>query len=381
MRPVTLICSAPPLVGTGEVDVSRLNAAARQYKRSIRRVGGYWIADFWIYPSQAAPEAYLREWFENRLGFGFREKLGGVITWDGVIWTMELALDGHKEKKDLGDVYNAVRTDYLDTDQAPQSTAWFTNAGSIAQYGRREEILYEDEIDATAAAAAAQDELLRQGDSFAQTVAIGSQVNQDGLHVTAVGRVVTANNRYITVDDGTTGNISDFVSDIIDTDCDFLKVGRIQTNTLQKKRTFNEPKRGWDAIVELLRLGDGTNPWVFYVDSDGYAHYEAASNIPRYEWRGRDGGLVGRLGNQTFWEFWPGVIRNTKRTPTTPAPGTFLADGRDSWVMEVEMGDGFAEASLKPDGIDPEEIARAVEINKQQLLEDAKEKSTQSGGA
>lgn len=372
-RPVDLLCLVPPLQGTGAINDQLLNKSAQQYRRSIRRVGGFWVADFWIYPGKNVPDSYLVDWYENRLGHGFREKKGGAITFDGVVWEMELSVDGQKESKALDKVFNATRTDYLDTAQEPQSTSWQVNQGSIDKYGRREQILYMDELDATAAAALAKSELVKKGEVIPETVAIGSQVEQDGLHVTVVGKIFTANNRFITVADDTTGNVSAYVSDIISTDCDFLKIGRIQTNTLQVKRTLNEPKRAWDALLELVALGDGTNPWVLYTDSDGYTHYEAASNLPRYEWRGRQGGLVSRVGAQSFWEFWPGVIRNITRNQSTPAPGSFLLDGRDSWIMEVEMGDSFDEPALKPDGFDPEEIARAVAINQKALEEVASE--------
>ena len=372
-RPVDLYCMVPPLQGTGAINDQLLNKAAQGYRRSIRRVGGFWVAEFSILPGKKVPASYLVDWYENRLGHGFREKNGGAITFDGVVWEMEMSVDGQKESKALDKVFNAVRTDYLDTAQEPQSTSWQVNQGSIDKYGRREQILYMDEIDATAAAALAKSELVRKGEVIPQTAAIGPQVEQDGLHVTVVGKIFTANNRFITVADDTTGDVSDYVADIITTDCDFLKVGRIQENTLQVKRTLNEPKRCWDGLLELVALGDGTNPWVLYTDSDGYTHYEAASNIPRYEWRGRQGGLVSRMGAQSFWEFWPGVIRNVTRPKSVPAPGSFLSDSRDSWVMEVEMGDGFDAPELKPDGFDPEAIARAVATNQKILEEVASE--------
>ena len=369
-RPVDLLCLVPPLQGTGAINDQLLNKAAQGYRRSIRRIGGFWVAEFSILPGKNVPASYLVDWYENRLGHGFREKKAGTVTFDGIVWEMEMAIDGHKESKALDKVFNAVRTDYLDTAQEPQSTVWQVNQGSIDKYGRREQILYMDEIDATAAAALAKSELVSKGEVIPETVAIGPQVEKDGLHVTVVGKIFTANNRFITVADDTTGDVSDYVSDIITTDCDFLKVGRIQTNTLQVKRTLNEPKRAWDGLLELVALGDGTNPWLLYTDSDGYTHYEAASNIPRYEWRGRQGGLVSRMGAQSFWEFWPGVIRNVTRPKSVPAPGSFLSDGRDSWIMEVEIGDGFDAPELKPDGFDPEAISRAVATN-QKILEEA----------
>lgn len=381
-RDVTLYCLTPPLQGTAVVDVDQLNQGARRYQRSIRRIGGYWAGGFEMTPGKTLPLSYLAQWFENRIGFGFQDRLGGAITWAGLVWEVELAADGAKERRSYQGIYNATKVHYTDADGENQETSWYTNAASIAQYGRRELIITLDAVSATVAQTKAQDELVKTAVPFPQTIALGRSVRAEGLTVTTAGLVFTANNRYVTAGDGSEGNVSAYIQEIIEDDCDFLKVGRIQTNTLQVVKGFDGPIRAWDALVELTELGDGTNPYIIYVDADGYCHYHQASNTPLYEWRGvSGGGLTTRLGGRSPWSLWPGVVRNLKRPSSTPAPGTFLADGRDTWVAEISMADGQDEPELKPDGFDPADIERAVERNKRWLEQAAEEAAAAAEGA
>lgn len=373
MRDVTLYCLIPPLQGTAALpDVSLLNQSARRYQQSTRRIGGYWQAGFDIDPSERVSDSYLVEWF-NRVGFGFQSRLGGAIVWAGLVWEIELALDGIKERRDYGTIFNAVKSVYTDSSGNSQQTSWYTNDASIAQYGRRELIIPLDDVSATEAQTKAQDELVKTAYPAAEVVGLGSKI-KDGLTVTCTGLAFTGNNRYVTAGDGSTDNVSAFIQEIIEDDCDFLKVGRIQENTLQVVKEFDAPIRAWDALVDLADLGNGSTPFVIYVDSDGYVHYHEADNTPLYEWRGRaGGGLTTRLGGRSPWAYWPGVVRNLKRPSSTPPPGSFLADGRDIWVAEIGMSDGVDEPTIKPDGFDPADIERAVAQNERWLEQAAEE--------
>ena len=375
MRDVTLYCLVPPLAGTAVTpDVALQNQSARRYQQSTRRIGGYWQAGFTIDPSDDVSDSYLVQWFD-RIGFGFQSRLGGAITWSGLIWELELALDGIKERRDYGKIFNAVKVIYTDSDGNSQATSWYTNDASIAEYGRRELIIPLDDVSATEAQTKAQDELVKTAYPAAETIALGSQV-RDGLTVTCAGLAFTANNRYVTAGDGSEDNVSTYIQEIIETDCDFLKVGRIQENTLQVVKAFDAPIRAWDALTDLADIGDGSTPFVIYVDSDGYVHYHQASNTPLYEWRGKNGGgLTTRLGGRSPWAYWPGVVRNLKRPSSAPPPGSFLADGRDIWVAEIGMSDGASEPTIKPDGFDPADIERAVAQNERWLEQAAEERA------
>lgn len=375
MRDVTLYCLVPPLQGTAALpDVALLNQSARRYQQSTRRIGGYWQAGFDIDPSERVPGSYLVQWFD-RLGFGFQSRLGGAIVWNGLVWELELALDGVKERRDYGRIFNAAKAIYTDAAGNSQATSWYTNAASIAEYGRRELIIPLDNVSATEAQTKAQDELVKNAYPAAEIIGLGSQV-PDALTVTCAGLAFTANNRYVTAGNGSNGNVSAYIQEIIETDCDFLQVGRIQTNTLQVVKAFDAPIRAWDALVDLTDLGDGTTPFVIYADANGYVHYHQADNTPLYEWRGKaGGGLTTRLGGRSHWSLWPGVVRNLKRPSSTPPTGSFLQDGRDIWVAEIGMSDGADEPTIKPDGFDPADIERAVAQNERWLEQAAEERA------
>lgn len=372
MRDVQLFCNIPPLQGAGLVDAERLNKAARRYYRSIRRIGGPWVAGFDIGLSSEVSATYLLEWFHNRLGFGFQDRVGGAIMFAGLVWQVEMEFDGVKERRDYGLIFNAIKSLYIDADGNNQVTSWYTNDASIAEYGRRELIIPLDGVSATVAQTKCQSELTKTAYPAAEAIAIGSKNTADSVTVTATGLAFTANNRYVTAGDGSEVDVSAYVQNIVEADCDFLRAGYIQENTLQVVSGFNQPMRAWDALVELAELGDGTRPFVIYVDGNGYVNYHQADNAPKYEWRGRvGGGLRNRLGAHSPWQMQPGVVRNLTRPSSAPPPGSFLADGRDIWIAEIEMRDDADAPTMKPDGFDPAAIAAAVEQNKRWLEEAA----------
>jgi hypothetical protein len=325
------------------------------YRHSTRWQGGYWEAS-WTFKSPPSSDLYLREWFENRLGHRHEETVGGAVTWEGIVWTMDLALDGIVERYDMGEIFNAVKSVYRDSGGSQQETAFFIDQDSIDRYGRRELIVVLDHVAAAEATAQAETTLALKSQPVSTPVAIDPEID-DGLKVTAVGEVFTMNNRYVTAGDGTTGNISDFVTTIINTDCDNIDPGVIETNTLQILKETDLPIRAWDLLLRLAESGDASdNPWRLTVGG-GYAAYQAADNTPLYEWTGRNPGLTTRIGGQSYWQLQPGILRNLTRRQRTLPTGTFFDDGRDSLIGEVVMGDFMPFPQLKPEEAIEDEIA------------------------
>lgn len=366
-KPYALVCRTNPLTGTDFVEeFARL---AERWRRSIRANGGYWEGSWWFPLDRHRPEEYLRGWFEHRLFNRIEEKVGS-ISWQGLVWEMELSLDGIKERRSIGTLYNRVKTLYIDSaDDTTKETAWYENAASIAQYGYRELILLPDDpVTTDAAEAMAQQEVSLSAEPWPRTVAIDDRL-ADGLLVTVAGDVFTANNRYVTAGDGTEDDVSTYIQEIVATDCQFLTVGRIVANTLQTKKAVATPMRAWDKILQLVELGDANfDPWLFYVADGGWAHYGAADPNPRYEWHGRNGGLRDTAGGDSPWLVRPAMVRNMTRKRATPTPDTWRVDGRDSWIAEVEMADGAKMPTLKPDEFDEDELLRA-QTNHQRWLE------------
>lgn len=235
-------------------------------------------------------------------------------------------------------------------------SAWFTNANSIARYGRKEEYISLDGYLSSAAEARAQTQLAEYGVPRSHTVGVekakrsGRTVlppNVGTLDVTVAGYVFTVNWQYVTVLDGGRGYVSEWIGDILTTDCPFLSGVEVAENDLEVIRHLSMPQRAWDTVAELTDLGDDTGwPWRLWVDVNRMAHYAPLDNTPLYVWY--NGGLYDRIGaSQEVDPFLvvPGVVRDTQY-PVDPSESSlpFLADARDSLITEVEAG---ADGSLQ----------------------------------
>ncbi|MCC6603103.1 MAG: hypothetical protein IT327_07830 [Anaerolineae bacterium] len=342
--------------------------AALRYQHSIRRQGGFWAASWDMKPSVVTPHRILEAWFDNKLGHVVYERSAGLLTWRGIIWSMDLAIDGWKERKDLGEVWNAVKVVYT-TDAATAETDWFTNDTSIARYGRREYIIPLDGVTQATAEAEAQKTLIEAGEAIARPVGVGKDI-EDSLHVEAVGFVFTANNKYVTAGDGTEDDLSTFYSEIVAADCEFLTAGSIAPNTTQVRKSFQTPMRVWDALMHLTMVGSTSAPFLTEVDASDFIHFRQASNEPAYLWQGKEKGLTTRGGTPMRWAARPGVVRNMKKRPSTAIPGTFLQQDRDVWIGEVTMADGQDTIDVTPEGYDDEAINREFERAKKWLEEE-----------
>lgn len=390
-RPYSLRCFSSPLMGESFIEDFTDNAL--RYRHATRYLGGYWDASWFIPFSdprlvgnsplrqqalRQATEYLIREWFENRLLYRIREAAGGALTWQGMVWRMELTYDGSKTVKDMDGVYNRVKVIYTDLTGAKQSTSWYDNLYSQSRYGIRELIIPMDNVSTTEAQTRAQTELTQLAHPIETAVSFHQNDSEDeiyreGLAVYAVGDIFTANNKYVgtTSADGTTGNISAFIQAIVENDCQFLSVGNVKTNTVQRRRDFKTPTRAWDALRQLTEVGDASfSPWVIYSHGGGMVRYEPASNKPLYEWRGRDAGLVDLTGGGSPWGVLPGVIRDTTRRSTPAIPGTFLQKSNDSWIAEIEMASGSGQPVPKPFSYDDDAILEAYRMNQQWLDEE-----------
>jgi hypothetical protein len=381
---VALTLSLPVILGSSSV--MEFSELATEYSHSINRNGGYYDASWRLplYPSigigeyqemvRAEPDLFLsddqrmgtwsvlRTWFESPyLMYHVEEKAAGAVTWEGVVWEMELTVGGLTKRVSMENVWNAVRVDYEDAAGSKHNTGWIEEAESIRLYGRKEMILHPKVVTATEATARGETFLARHAWPMPETVEIAS-TRAPGLFVQAVGYAATAQFQYINTDaaDLATGNISDFVSRIIQYDCEFLRAGNIETNTLQRRRQFPDLMRGWDGIKALVGEGDASGaPWTAMVYNGRRLDYEQADAEPVLFWRGEPEGVTVGSGNINPWQVRPGVMRDLTSAITTAQPGGFLQQARDTLVEEVEMSDGREQPVFKPGGFDPLAILRA----------------------
>jgi hypothetical protein len=154
------------------------------------------------------------------------------------------------------------------------------------------------------------------------------------------------------------GSVSEWIEDIIGADSEFLSIGHIGTNLAQVSRRVGVPTRCWDAISEVVELGDTDgNPWHFWVDTDRKCYYEQVDTSPRYWLRGGQlyDGRGGGMGTSP-WLVRPGVVRDAEYVVSRQEYSGWLTDQRDMWVQEVEVADGDTMPKLRTGLVDEAEL-------------------------
>lgn len=353
----TLMLFREPWLGESFIENVSQNPEIR-WQRSYRRQGGFWTGVLDIPAGKRAPiEALEYTWFNGGLMKRFKEVTGSATTWEGVVWEVEITRNGVKRSRSVADVWNASKVIGRNENGNPLDTGWYTNQASINRYLRRELILTVDRMTSAQAIAEAQTVLVESAEAWPQRKQFGQDL-EDGLRVTVVGDVFTANNRYVSVAvPGTTGTVSSHIASILTTDCDLLKPTSIATNGVTIYTGYNLPIRAWDKILELTEMGDGTRPYTVTVGLSGQVTYGPASNIPKYLWRGKKRGFGYTGGDADPWAARPGVLRDETTPPGAPLPGSFLLSRQDEWLAEVEMSIGQEFPTLKPENFDDDEIA------------------------
>lgn len=125
------------------------------------------------------------------------------------------------------------------------------------------------------------------------------------LVVRVKGYVHTANWRFVTAEDGSAANASDWIAAIVSADCEFLSAGRIEENTLQVQQVTNIDNRGWDEILRVVELGDASgNVWRFWVGNDRKVYYKQVPTQPLYYVHG---GIVRRRSLDQMYNFVDGT--------------------------------------------------------------------------
>jgi len=347
----------PSFLSSDTAMVLALENVTQDWRRSIRVQGGYWQGSFTV----EGDSSFLQNFFYRYLGNHVAEKVGQLATWEGLVYEMELDLEGVRRRRSLDLLSNRVKCDYTDTAAAAQSTAWATDANSIARYGQRDEVvsLAGGQYPLATAQARRSTQLLDRGWPWAHPVAI-TEPGSPKLTVSVCGYIFTANWRYVTSADAATGNVDAWLSSIVSTDCEFLSSVSLDTNALQVKRTLANPKQGWDLIKELTALGDGTNLWRFWVGPGRVCRYAAIDVAPRYFLR--RGGVYTKVGSRETvnpWLIQPGVFRDAMYPVRRAEPGSpWLKSAADIWVPEVEVGVNSG-LQLKADVFDVSELLSA----------------------
>ena len=340
-------------------DLSRV--AAPTWRRSTRRDGGYWRGSFTL----TGERDRLALFFHERLGAHIEEKYSGYKTWEGMVYEMDLTLEGNTRRRSLDLLSNYVTATYIDTTGDINTSAAAENEASIARYGRREELLTLDGYPQTASEKRRDTWLKENAWPWARPVGALRGMGANQLTVTVCGYVFTSNWRYAT-GGATTGNVSAYIADLI-ANCEFLSAGIVNENTLQVKFESSIPSRTYDVISEQAGLGDASgNPWRFWVDNDRRANYKLIDTTPAYYLRG--GELYASAGGSQAaisWTVKPGVARDMNYPISRAEYSGWLPDARDFYIEEVEAGPGGL--ALKTELFEESEILAAQQAYEQAL--------------
>lgn len=313
------------------------------WNHSTRAQGGYWTAGF----RMEGPAKDLQQVYNYWLGFKIREVVAGFTTWEGLIYEMDFTYHGVTRRRSLDLMYNYIQVLYQDSEGETQETAVGTVADSIAHYGRHELIYTADQLSSTAADALRDTLLKSWGWPYSRTVGANvkieySDIEQNSgevdiatLDVTCCGLAFTANWRHEQVGDGSADNLTDWFSEIVDTDCEFLSPHVITANTLQVYKDTSQPRRCWDVIQDLVSIGDTSgNPYRAYVGNNGIMVYEVIDTTPMYYVaKGKLYNAEGEPANP--WIITPAVVRDMDSNIQGIMAGGWLRDWRDFYPDEI----------------------------------------------
>lgn len=326
-----------PLIQTGFAleyldDVSE---RAVGWSRTIHRDAGYLDGEFIIPGSDLSLQRMMGEY----IGAHFEERSSGVKTWEGLIYEMDLAKSGTIYRISLDLLANHVTAKYIDEDNVIQDTSAAENTDSQEKYGRKEELLLLDGFKQAEAESRRDSFLATYG--FPQPFTMSFSADRpDGLEVKVLGYVHTAAWRYETVGDASEGAISTYLTELITTDCEFLKTGRITENTAQHVKTSNLPMRVFDVFRELTDVGIGSVPARLYVTNGRRVNYEPLDLNPEYYTRnGVFYTSAGGSAEADRWRVTPGVVRNMSYPFAKRHKNSIFQDARDAYLVEVEAGD------------------------------------------
>lgn len=315
------------------------------WNRSTRLKGGYWTGTFVLEGSLNRLLPYYYNWLSGVV----YETLGGLPTWRGFINEIDIETEnGVIRRKSLETTYNYIRYSYTNDAGEVITGTPVSDANSISIYGRKEYRINSDNFTSGEASALANVFLKQNAFPYSRplTITIPDSLEQNRplqsaiLTCSVAGMAFTMNWRYVTAGDGTQGNISTYISEIISSDIEYLTAGTIATNTLQTVKTTDGNTRVWDHIISLIERGDASNnPYSLSLDNLDRISYGVLSNTPKYYYQnGKIRTAALSTGSISGWTVQPGVFRDIDYSANLSLPSTsWLSKDNDLLVEEVEM--------------------------------------------
>ncbi len=316
-----------------------------------RLIGGDWEA-YGTMSDEKFNIEVAQFWFYNRIGFDLRCRYGGYRRWRGMIDEVEITFNGLTMRNSLIPVRNAIRAIYTDPDDhEPQEiVGWTLNQDSIDRFGRREEILIDDDSTETITQSHVDKELLRLAwpqPEFVSLATTGETPNK--CIIRASGYVKTFANKYVTVGDGTADDVDNYISDILQTDCEFSEPGIFEVNSTQIITGSDVPETAWSEILRALGMDDDPElpPWLLRVNRDLTSDLYRLKAEPTLFWM--NGAFHASLGGRNAVDAWmiePQVMWDPRWGNIKPPPGSWKVHGNDIPAFELRMGDSQVQPSV-----------------------------------
>jgi hypothetical protein len=308
-----------------------ITKTAQDWERATRLQGGFWQGTFRVEDKIAT----LQEWFYNRLGWQVQERSNKGITWEGLIYEMELTTNGVTRRRSLDTIGNELLWDHGNS----WSSTTLRNEESIRRYGTKQNYLGArgDFLDPPT------NELASSAWPWARAIGIAPREKDSYLDVTVCGYIFTLNWRYVFSnwwDPTKYWTVGEWIADELGRNRgDFLVLGDVKANTLPIQKYMLGRERVWDFLQELTAMGDAAGkPWRIWVGPGRRVHYGPVDLTVRGYLRGGTVHTsVGGIANLAPRSLAPGVIRDTEYPRERSEPGSVLADARDLLVEEVQV--------------------------------------------
>jgi hypothetical protein len=252
--------------------------------------------DFSDYSSAAGTPTYLITVHNNDATFAYGYLLSHFTTLnpnDSVNVAKDLSRTAGWNGTTAAKVPISYTVSNVELRGSTQETDWSADAdatASIEEYGYSEYIDVRGELTDESADAMRDRRLVRHKWPSSQTVdglSVGEkQRDTSSLRIICSGYALSMNRRYQEADLWAT-NISDQITTLVGTS-DWVTAGKIDANTtLASVRGSEIPIRTWDAIEELIEMGDTSgNDWVGGVSPGRTFNYNLAATEPTYNWYG-----------------------------------------------------------------------------------------------
>lgn len=360
-----------------------LDGLAEEWVRSTGFSVGPLIGTFKI---TGGDRTLYEDIFYNKLGAHIEESSGGVLTWAGFIWEIDLITfdksewtrrgkRGKRLRRSYEWLYNKVMAKYTNPiSDVTGETSWYSDTRSQGRYGIREEILYLEKAQSDAEDAA-QEFLELSASAAPRLVAFEEDVDEPYLEITVSGYAPFLNFLFTGTLDNSLSTIGDWIEDIFDTDIQSptLIKGAVEGNTNAIYQAQHEDMRAWELLEDLLVLrGPSNERYYIEVSPNRVISYREWINEPiGLFWNGRFVDRAFRDLEENPRLIPPGIYRDTSALSNLAALGA-----SDPWfqqradflleVVEVDDKDRF----IPRLGLYEEEEALRTFVYTEEQLED-----------